>query len=202
MRFSMGNGETIRTKRTTKSSKPMSKKKEGILCIILGLLSAVLIGGIAIYLLTMNKPDDVQMYEARVSNVLYEDKYYKEDSDGKRKLLYDYKVLLAYTVNGEEYLHEYSKKKANTPIDVSDVLYVEVSPQDPTHVYSVSTSSSSSNILLYIILGISVVAGIALCVKGVLTLKKLNEYDSLGYSKMIVDEPNVSVGGDNDEYAN
>ena len=202
MRITMGNGERIRTRRASKSSKPMSKKKEGILCIIFGLLAIVLIGGIAIYLLTSDKPDDVQMYEARISDVLYEEPYYKQDSNGKRKLLYDYKVHLVYTVNGVEYLYEYSDNDATEALDVEDVFYVEVSPQEPAHVYSVSTSSTSSNILLYAVLGISVVAGIALCIKGVLTLKKLNEYDSLGYSEMLVSEQNASIGGDNDEYAN
>ena len=62
------------------------------------------------------------------------------------------------------------------PIELGDIYYLEVSPSEPEHVYSIGTvkSKTLSNILLYLAVGMFGIAGVIMIVSGVKGLKKKN----------------------------
>ena len=180
MRISLGSG----TRRTVRKSKPMSPKQEAIFWTVSGVISIIATVFLIIYFANLDVPDDVQWYEGRVTNIISEYTDYKQKSDSKRgQIVYDCKVSIEYTVDGETYDCIRTFDDQSRPVAFGEVYYVKVSPSNPNRVYEVSTSKSSSDIFLYLVIGILAIAGIASLAMGISKLKKLKKEASIPVSE-------------------
>lgn len=163
-----------------RKSRPMSEKGSAWVGIILGFVFMCISAGLIFYFATLELPEDVQWYEGRVNQIISERVDYKRESGSSyKKRVYDCEVSVAYIVNGETYEHRTSFNNHSKPIKIGAVYYLQVSPSNPSHVYMLSTSPNSSNVMVYVIAGVFGIVGAIAFVAGIRELKKLKNNNNI-----------------------
>ena len=146
-------------------------KLVGTALILLGTLFLLIGIGVTIFLVNFDKnlPEDVQWYEATISEVTSVDKKVerKESTNNRYRYetTYDCEVYLEYEINGVEQRIPYSINGSYVLPDAGDIYYVKVSPSEPAkiHVFSKEPDDSVVEvgpIVLAIVGVITIIVGI------------------------------------------
>ena len=121
-------------------------------------------------------PDGVKKYDAVVSEVVSveTEKVRKENRDGKKYWdeVYNSDVVIKYTIDGQDYFSDYSFRKDSTPVSEGDKYIVQVHPDKPERIYSVSsldgeTIAKVMDIVFGVIGGVIFVIGLLMLIKGI-----------------------------------
>lgn len=192
-----------RKKMSRRSRQQMDPKAQAYLSLVLGAIVVIIGIVMAIFFVSSEakKPDDVEYFKGKVTKVISENVDYqtKKKSNGKRKKVkvYDCEVMIEYQVNDQTYSYQFFDNDRKSPIRVGATFYLEISPSDPNHIYSVNSTSNkfTNNIVKYIAVIILGGVGIAFTISGVKGIKKLraNENRNLSYSSSSYSRPDYQV---------
>ena len=121
-------------------------------------------------------PDGVKKYDAVVSEVVSVESegIYRENSNGDEYWdeVYNSDVVIKYTIDGQDYFSDYKFRKDSTPVSVGDKYIVQVHPDKPERIYSVSsldggTIAKVMDIVFGVIGGVIFVIGLLMLIKGI-----------------------------------